>query len=391
MRCIFISIQSYIILQQNQPFKFHGLDHLRALAIILVFLSHYNLLSHHKPTWLEDVAKFGWTGVDLFFVLSGFLISSQLFAQIKQGQAISLKTFFLKRFFRIIPAYLVVVAIYFTIPFFREKKGLAELWRFLTFTQNFGLDLSKTKAFTHSWSLCVEEHFYLVLPILLILLQKLQGFKKAYWLLIILFLLGFATRIYSYEYFYEPVSQQQYTWPVWYQYIYYPTYNRLDGLITGVTIAAIYQFLPDFWSRLSKYSNSFLSTGLLLLTAAWFLCEDQMTFYASAFGFPLVSLGYGCLVIGAISSGNFLYKWNSRVTSFIATLSYAIYLTHKGVIHMTEEWLGKNEIDPHFMMLITMVSCTGFAMLLHWMIEKPFMKWRIRIVNRKSSLQGVEN
>ena len=169
----------------NTHLKFYGLDHLRALAIILVFLSHYSLLSHHKPAWLDDVALFGWTGVDLFFNLSGFLIASQLFAQVKTGKLISFKNFFLKRFFRIVPAYLVVVAIYFCIPYFREKKGLVELWRFLTFTQNFGLDLSKTKAFTHSWSLCVEEHFYLALPLLLILFQKMQWLKKAYWLLLV--------------------------------------------------------------------------------------------------------------------------------------------------------------------------------------------------------------
>ena len=377
-------------MQQNQPLKLYGLDHLRALAILLVLLSHYALLSHHKPGWLEDVASFGWTGVDLFFCLSGFLIASQLFAQIQLRRRISFTTFFLKRFFRIIPAYLVVVAIYFTVPFFREKKGLAELWRFLTFTQNFGLDLSKTKAFTHSWSLCVEEHFYLALPVILILLQKLKAVKSAWWLLLFLFLLGFATRLYGYEHFYAPVSEKPGSWPVWYQYIYYPTYNRLDGLVTGVSIAAIYQFLPQWWNRLSKYSNVFFITGLLLLTGAWFLCEDQMTFEASVFGFPLVSFGYGCLVVAAVSPANFLYKWNSAATTFIATLSYSIYLTHKGIIHMTEEWLGKNELNPNLMMLITFITCICGALLLHWIIEKPFMKLRSRLVIEKKSEGGRE-
>ena len=370
-------------MQQHSSTKLYGLDHLRALAIILVFLSHYSLLSHHKPEWLDDVARFGWTGVDLFFCLSGFLIASQLFAQVKQGPAISFKTFFLKRFFRIIPAYLAVVAIYFTIPYFREKKGLADLWRFLTFTQNFGLDLSKTKAFTHSWSLCVEEHFYLALPIILILFQKLKAIKNAWWLLLMLFLLGFATRLYGFEHFYEPVSEKQGSWPVWYQYVYYPTYNRLDGLLTGVSIAAIYVFKPGLRNRMSGYSHWFILLGLLLLTGAWFLCEDQMTFEASVFGFPLVSLGYGCLVAGAVSPSNFLYKRNSRVTTFIATLSYAIYLTHKGVIHMTEKWFGAHDWDPHIMMLITMCTCIGFALILHWVIEKPFMKLRSRIVGER--------
>lgn len=74
--------------------KFYGLDHLRTLAITLVFLFHYTILSGGQPQWLPAIMKLGWTGVDLFFVLSGFLISSQLFAQIQQGRDISFKTFF---------------------------------------------------------------------------------------------------------------------------------------------------------------------------------------------------------------------------------------------------------------------------------------------------------
>ena len=74
--------------------KLYGLDHLRACAIILVFFFHYYIISDGKPEWLPDVASFGWTGVDLFFVLSGFLISSQLFLQIKKGQLISFKVFY---------------------------------------------------------------------------------------------------------------------------------------------------------------------------------------------------------------------------------------------------------------------------------------------------------
>ena len=85
--------------EANSPKKLYGLDHLRALAISFVFLFHYFILSGGQPEWLPSFAKFGWTGVDLFFVLSGFLISSQLFAQIKQGanyfiQDILFKTFF---------------------------------------------------------------------------------------------------------------------------------------------------------------------------------------------------------------------------------------------------------------------------------------------------------
>ena len=141
--------------------KLYGLDNLRAVAIAFVFIYHYAGLSNGAPKWLGFITKFGWTGVDLFFVLSGFLISSQLFAQIKKGQTISFKQFFLKRFFRIVPAFLFILVLYFIFPFFRERESLPPLWKFLTFTQNFGLNLKDFGTFSHAWSLCVEEHFYL--------------------------------------------------------------------------------------------------------------------------------------------------------------------------------------------------------------------------------------
>jgi len=137
-------------LEINKNAKLFGLDHLRALAIIIVLGFHYQMLFGH-PQWVDGFKGFGWTGVELFFVLSGFLISSQLFVKIKMVNKISIIEFYTKRFFRIIPVYLLVVGIYFCFPFFREKEQLPPLWKFLTFTQNFGLDLNKHGTFSHAW------------------------------------------------------------------------------------------------------------------------------------------------------------------------------------------------------------------------------------------------
>jgi len=356
--------------------KFYGLNHLRALAIILVFFFHYYIVSGGQPEWLPNVASFGWTGVDLFFVLSGFLISSQLFNQIKQGQYISFKRFFLKRFFRIIPAFLVTIGLYFCFPFFREKESLPPLWKFLTFTQNLGLNIKDFGTFSHCWSLCVEEHFYLFLPIILIALQKLKLFSKSYWLLIGLFIAGFAFRIYSFNSLYLPKLNDENGWLYWYKYIYYPTYNRLDGLLSGVLLAGIYIFKSTFFVKISKYGNQFILLSLSVLTSAYFFCEDQQTFVASIFGFPLIALGFGFMVLGAISPTSFLFKWKSKTTEFIATLSYAIYLTHKGVIRTTLLVLKDFEINNNILLVICILTCIGFAYVLHFTIEKPFMNLR---------------
>jgi peptidoglycan/LPS O-acetylase OafA/YrhL len=362
-----------------QP-KFHGLDHLRALAILMVFLFHYYILSKGEPAWLPDVASFGWTGVDLFFVLSGFLISNQLFAEIKKHNHFSIKTFYLKRFFRIIPAYLVTVALYFCLPIFREKESLPPLLKFLSFTQNIGLNLKDFGTFSHCWSLCVEEHFYLLLPILLLFTQVKNNFKNAYWLLIAFAIFGFAIRYYSFTQLYIPNLQHENARMYWYKYLYYPTYNRLDGLLVGVGIAAMYNYLPNLWSRLSAKGNYSLLLGLLILAGAYFLCKDQMTFAASIFGFPIIAIGYGYLVIGAISPTCFLYKWQSTFSTKIATLSYAIYLTHKGVIHVTHVLLSNHHINSNLLLIISMFICIIAAMVLHYVVEKPFMKWRSKII-----------
>lgn len=365
--------------------KLYGLDHLRTLAIILVFFFHYYIVSGGQPEWLPKVASFGWTGVDLFFVLSGFLISSQLFSQIKQGQHISFKTFFIKRFFRIVPAFLITVGIYFCLPFFREKETLPPLWKFLTFTQNLGLNIKDYGTFSHCWSLCVEEHFYLFLPIILIFLQISKLISKSFWLIVVLFLLGFVIRTYSFNHLYLPKIQAENSWMYWYKYIYYPTYNRLDGLLIGVSIAGICEFLPNLWNTLSKYGNQFLVLSLCVLTSAYFLCEDQQTFNASVFGFPIIALGFGFMVLGAISPTSFLYKWNSRTTTFIATLSYAIYLTHKGIIHTTHLLLDNLTSDSNLMMIICIFTCILGAYLLNVTIERPFMKLRNTILKRNKT------
>lgn len=365
--------------------KLYGLDHLRAFAICFVFLYHYQIPIFGHPEWLTGIAKFGWTGVDLFFVLSGFLISSQLFFNIKNGVKISFKDFFLKRFFRILPLFWFVTALYFLVPPFREREALPPLWKLLTFTQNFGLNIQDYGTFSHAWSLCVEEHFYLLLPLVLLFLQSTNLFSKSYWILVALFVFGFIIRFYSWKILYFPNSGTDNPWLFWSKYIYYPTYNRLDGLLIGVAIAALYQFLPNVWNRISRFGNESLIVSLLLLIGAYFLCYKETAFYASVFGFPLVALGYGFMVLGAISSTSFLYKWNSTTTTFIATLSYGIYLIHKGIIHITQQLLQAFNVDTNstFTLLICIISCLIVAYILNKTIEKPFMQLRTKIQQRK--------
>ena len=208
--------------------RFAGLDHLRALAIVLVFIYHYGIFGH--PEGLSLIGRFGWTGVDLFFVLSGFLIGGQLFARLAKGANISYSEFYFRRFLRIVPAYLFVLALYLLFPGFKERSELPPTWRFLTFTQNFGLDLVHQGAFSHAWSLCIEEQFYLVLPLFIIAFANRKASHQAVWLLPAVLLFGLAVRLASW---YLLVRPNPAFGPAYYRYIYYPTYTRLDGLLVG--------------------------------------------------------------------------------------------------------------------------------------------------------------
>ncbi|HLY68927.1 MAG TPA: acyltransferase [Puia sp.] len=363
--------------------KFYGLDHLRALAIILVLLFHYQIFDHHTP-WIEKAGKFGWTGVDLFFVLSGYLIASQLFAAMAKGKQISFPDFFIKRFFRIIPAYLVVVAVYFCIQPFREREGLSPLWRFLTFTQNFHLDLRVYGTFSHSWSLCIEEQFYLLLPLILITLVYLKKTSQGYIILIVLFLAGFACRVFTWYHYLVPLEGTDDYWIAWNELIYYPTYNRLDGLLTGVAIAALFQFKPKIKAWITDRANWFLLAGVGLLSCSYFVCIHEHDFIASVFGFPLVSVSYGFIVTAAISPHTFLYRLRSKITTNLATLSYSIYLTHKGVIHVAQQLLMKTGIAGESTLMF--ILCITVAILAAWLmnriVEKPFLKLREVILKR---------
>lgn len=352
--------------------KLYGLDFLRAIAITLVFLYHYGRMFPH-PEWTNSVSHFGWTGVDLFFVLSGYLIASQLFAKIDEGKKIPLKEFFIKRFFRIIPVYLLVVAVYFLFPFVHEREALAPLWKYLSFTQNIGLDLRYHGTFSHAWSLCIEEQFYLFLPLILLALVYFKAVKKGFTLLFILFLLGFAARLYSWYTLIAPFTDTDEFWIYWYKWIYYPTYNRLDGLLIGVLLAGIFQFKPKLKAWIQANGNRLLAMSMAILTASYFLCYNQASFNASIFGFPLVAIGYGLLVASAISPAGFLYNIKTPGITRIATFSYSIYLTHKIVIHLTQQQFSKLFIskDGNLMFILCIITSVFIAFAINRLIEKP--------------------
>jgi peptidoglycan/LPS O-acetylase OafA/YrhL len=360
-----------------------GLDHLRSIAILFVFVYHYIVFFEH-PAWMESIGKFGWTGVDLFFVLSGYLISNQIFKTYYAQNKIDLKAFYLKRSLRIFPAYIFILALYFLFPIIREKESLSPLWNYLTFTNNFGLNVMHNGTFSHSWSLCVEEQFYLLFPIFLLALIYFKLLKKLLIFLIVFFLAGFFIRHFWWERV-EMLFGYKGSFKIyWIMRIYFPTYCRLDGLLIGIAIAWLINSKPIALNIINKYGYHFLACGLAFLMFGYYLCINEYSYIASVYGFPTVSIGYGFILLAALSNNTFLHRNHSFITAKIATYSYSIYLSHKIIIHLCQKYLVNKYVegDSFLMFSICLVLSILFAFLMYLYIEKPFMKIREQIISK---------
>lgn len=381
-RLKFINICLKKIMKENSE-RLYGLDHLRTVAIILVLLYHYRAFKH--PGWIDSIGRFGWTGVDLFFVLSGFLISSQLFKENECNRKISLKTFYIKRFFRIFPAYFFTVFLYFTFPFFREREALSPIWKFVTFTQNYGLDVISRGTFSHAWSLCIEEQFYLILPLLLLILIPTRLFR--YFVVFIIAVIGFSmtARVIAWnEFIIGTDTASPDFWKLWYMKIYYPTHTRLDGLGIGVLTGYLMQYSSGFKKTVEANGNRLFFLGIVLLGISFWVCNEQASKTASIFGFTLVAVSFGFILMAAVSPSSFLYRTKSYITAQLAALSYAVYLSHKGIIHLVQEGFDyfKLETSDNISLIVCLFTCILGGVFYRFVIEKPFSVLKTKALKR---------
>ncbi len=378
---------------QGQLLRFHGLDTLRAAAILVVMLYHLNMYSL-LPAALNPVASVGWVGVDLFFVLSGFLIGSQLLKPYLNGPTPSLKEFYARRAYRILPAFLTVLFLYLAVPLWREAPGPYAPWQYLTFTWNLLLlHYPEGRAFSHVWSLCVEEHFYLFLPLLLLLFMRRPAVWKTVLLVLAIVLGGIALRAWLlYHVILKPDVPHNL---LMMRYIYYPTYSRLDGLAIGVSLAILRSFRPSWWSRIARHGDLLLVCGAATVVGALRLCNFD---YPSPdlpasilFAFPALAIGFGLLVASAVSDRGIL-KRRVPGAAPLAALAYSLYLTHKSVAHVTHQMLPVWTAQADWRSVcIYSVACLSVASLLYFAVERPFLRLRFkRSARQKSALAERE-
>ncbi|HJV41932.1 acyltransferase [Caulobacter sp.] len=353
-----------------------GPDLLRALAVLMVMLWH--LPKAARVGVLPDVWPWGWLGVDVFFVLSGYLIGGQLMAKMAQGRRIDLADFYLRRAFRILPAFLVILALYRLVPTMQEGKAMLPAWRFLTFSMNWGLDGKATGTFSSAWSLCVEEHFYLLAPLVLLALRG-----RARWigaaLAGLILVGGMALRAELY------LAAPDAPWNIYLARLYYPTWVRLDGLLLGVLLAAARTFHPKAVARwLPAWAA--LTTGLLALAGALMVIKDKgvvLDLAGATFGYPLFSLAVALLLCAAIDAEPWLSKIPLPGVATLAALSYSLYLVHKPVYALDKVWLGAEALAGWPALALYGCTVLTAALALHHGVERPFLALRDRVLTKR--------
>lgn len=357
-----------------------GLDLLRAIAIVWVMVFH----SYIIDGWghFGGVEEFGWMGVDLFFVLSGYLIGSQLLQPLSRGEPLRIRDFYLRRAFRVLPVFLVVLTLYFVWPHFREAPGIQPLWQFLSFSVNLLIDSVHNRAFSHVWSLCAEEHFYLLFPWLAWWLMRRPSAAKFIGACVFVVAAGMAVRGYVWLHELAPVrglDDGRFNMR-FIEDIYYPTWTRLDGLLAGVMLATIKAYQPLLWERMQVRANGLTLLGLAMVGSAIWLFRNRADLLPTVIGYPLLSFGLALLVLAAAGTQGRLGKLRVPGAGWVALISYSLYLSHKAVFHLVESAMPP-QLEGHSLLafIVYALSTLLVGALLYYSVERPFLRLRDRL------------
>jgi len=322
-----------------------SLDFLRSLAIVMVLLAH-TVLAYGAPSHLAFL-QLGGTGVDLFFVLSGWLLGRHLLKELQATNAIDLKRFWCRRWLRTLPAYLAVLALTLLQYTLSNPQGRFP-FQYLFFGQNY-LEMP----FLHvSWSLCVEEHFYLIVAPGILLVAR---FRK---LLIPTLLLVLAV----------PFTCRQLGW---FNSIE-ETHVRFDACATGVLLAAIHLHCPNWWKQMVRFSRP----AMALAASAYV----GLYVYYAVTGTQLVkdpavyTVIFAIFILFAVSSNEIKTRLTFPGCYYIASRSYAIYLLHPEVLALLQRY-GSTLPFPVYLAATAAGSCL-VAEVLYRCVERPVMNAR---------------
>jgi peptidoglycan/LPS O-acetylase OafA/YrhL len=359
------------------------LDILRGIAILLVLFRH-TPVEPERAGVLAPLAQalfhLGWTGVDLFFVLSGYLIGGLLLAEIERTGTLDRRRFWIRRAFKILPPYLAFLAfmwIFFVVR--GENHSWSRFWPSLVYLQNYVAIEGDVAG--HLWSVAVEEHFYLLLPTLLLLLmrEKSNRLRAIPWIAS-----GIAVTLLLYRviaFSDAPFSDATYI----------HTHIRLDGLFWGVALAYLMRSEPV--AGFCRRRRSLLALAGLLLISPMSMLEIGSEPFVYTVGYTMLYVGYGLILMAIVSTpldgraGRVMSSRFGRLVAWIGIASYGIYLVHYDLAERPIGWLiHRGALDGigdsgrwgvAILLYITLASLSGW--LLTRLIERPSLMLRERL------------
>jgi peptidoglycan/LPS O-acetylase OafA/YrhL len=342
------------------------LDLLRGIAILLV-LGFHPVAKLDESGWWWPLAYLwgyaGWTGVNLFFVLSGFLVGGLLLADLRDTGRLNPGRFMVRRMFKIWPSYYVYLVFMFAIVVRIGLDSRVLLPNFFHVQNYLQVPLGSPgdaspghgmswwapvprgtigKIAPHTWSLAVEEHFYLLLPLVFCMVRS----PRVLTLLLVSCLAGCA------------VSRGfgQVAFPT------EPTHHNLDSLAFGVCLAYLFHFRAGAFCRLASRPALFLPSGAMLVAIGSIYATERSP-SAAAIVPILLYLGYGMILVAMMvlpvdrgTSGRFFRSMPARVVAFVGIYSYSIYLWHIDVAYR----------------LVTLLARAGVLAL-----ERPSLRWAV--------------
>lgn len=353
---------------RNNPW----LDLVRSVAILLVLFRHgeraLNAETGASQGVLQTIAMNGWVGVDLFLVLSGYLIARHLLRAGIGSGSFRPGRYLAMRALRIVPAYyaallLVVVGAF---PLYRVDPEMLDFRIFyhLLFMQDY-LPSDINVVF---WSLGVEEKFYLLAPILVFALMRC----RSTWLLLALLLMLFALPILFRASVYVSMGTDM-TYPQFWRIFRSPFHMALEGLLIGVAIAVVQS---QGFVRASPRMGLAVFAVATAALAAWLGAYDFLAEVGPADVLvqpPLIALLAGLMVVGAVQLAGAPMPL-TRPFQFLSRLSYSLYLIHFPLLPMALAIARLSGPLAFWMFYLSASLCA--ALLLHFAVERPFLLWK---------------